>query len=31
MALYAFVVLKYRYPLERMQQTVDAAFRGLTT
>jgi uncharacterized protein YciI len=23
MALYAFVALKYRYPLERMQQTVD--------
>jgi uncharacterized protein YciI len=23
MALYAFVVLKYRYPLERMQKTLD--------
>ncbi len=23
MALYAFVVLKYRYPLERMQNTLD--------
>ena len=23
MALYAFVVLKYRHPLERMKQTVD--------
>ena len=23
MALYAFVALKYRYPLERMQKTVD--------
>jgi uncharacterized protein YciI len=23
MALYAFVALKYRYPLERMQQSVD--------
>jgi uncharacterized protein YciI len=23
MALYAFVVLKYRYPMERMLQTVD--------
>src|SRR6266852_3261839 len=23
MAIYAFVVLKYRYPLERMQKTLD--------
>lgn len=32
MALYAFVALKYRYPLERMLQTIDrhrAYLRGL--